>query len=114
MKQDKPLKGDRLLEQAWGLIANAGWDAHTGNTDLDKSPGWHEAAIAWREEYFRRIGRRWLRRIADRLVLHILSPLRKQRVDAQGRRAGEWHDIGAVTDERPEALRRPPENRPRA
>ena len=43
---------DNLLELAWGLIANSGWDAHNGNTDLDKSPGWHDAAIRWRDSYF--------------------------------------------------------------
>lgn len=42
---------DELLELAWGLIANAGWDAGTGNVDLAKSPGWHEAAIRWRDNY---------------------------------------------------------------
>ena len=40
-----------LCESAWGLIANAGWDAHSGNTALDKTPGWHEAAIRWRDKY---------------------------------------------------------------
>jgi hypothetical protein len=37
-----------LLEQAWGLIANAfpfDGDHHT--------PGWHEAATRWRDEYHR-------------------------------------------------------------
>lgn len=42
---------DGLLNEAWGLIANAGWDAHRGQVDLDKSPGWHEAAIRWRDRY---------------------------------------------------------------
>jgi hypothetical protein len=40
-----------LLNRAWGLIANAGWDASTGRVDLDKSPGWHGAAIRWRDDY---------------------------------------------------------------
>lgn len=44
---------DRLLETAWGIIANAGWDAGTGQTTLDKTEGWHGAAIRWRDDYFR-------------------------------------------------------------
>jgi hypothetical protein len=43
---------DDMLEAAWGLIANAGWDAHRADTTLDKSPGWHEAAIKFRDKYF--------------------------------------------------------------
>jgi len=35
-----------LLEMAWGVIANAGWDG------MAKTPGWQEAAIRWRENYF--------------------------------------------------------------
>jgi hypothetical protein len=35
-----------LLEAAWGLIANAGWDG------LGKTEGWREAAEAWRTRYF--------------------------------------------------------------
>ena len=38
-----------LLESAWGVIANAGWD------DCAKTPGWQEAAERWRDGY-----RRWL------------------------------------------------------
>jgi hypothetical protein len=34
-----------LLYEAWGLIANAGWDG------LDKTEGWQEAAIQWRDKY---------------------------------------------------------------
>ena len=41
-----------LLDVAWGIIANAGWDAHSGETTLDKTPGWHDAAIRWRDDYF--------------------------------------------------------------
>lgn len=40
-----------LLEAAWGLIANAGWDAASGNVDLAKTEGWHKAAIRWRDLY---------------------------------------------------------------
>ena len=36
-----------LLESAWGVIANAGWN------DDAKSPGWQEAAERWRDDYFR-------------------------------------------------------------
>jgi hypothetical protein len=36
----------RLLEMAWGIIANAGWDG------MAKTPGWQEAAVRWRDEYF--------------------------------------------------------------
>jgi len=34
-----------LLYEAWGIIANAGWDG------LDKTEGWQEAAIQWRDKY---------------------------------------------------------------
>ena len=34
-----------LLEAAWGVIANAGWN------DDAKSPGWQEAAEHWRDRY---------------------------------------------------------------
>lgn len=34
-----------LLESGWGVIANAGWD------DLARTPGWQEAAEAWRDRY---------------------------------------------------------------
>jgi hypothetical protein len=40
-----------LLGSAWGLIANAGWNAATGDVDLAKTEGWHAAAIDWRDEY---------------------------------------------------------------
>jgi hypothetical protein len=43
----------RLLETAWGLIANAGWDTGTGQADLPKTPGWLEAALRWRDDYHR-------------------------------------------------------------
>ena len=46
--QDDPLPGDPamdLLEAAWGIIANAGWDG------CAKTPGWQEAAILWRDRY---------------------------------------------------------------
>jgi hypothetical protein len=36
-----------LLEMAWGVIANAGWD------DCAKTPGWQEAAVRWRDDYHR-------------------------------------------------------------
>jgi|SRR5215831_5687568 len=41
-----------LLEAAWGIIANAGWDAGSGDVSGPKPPGWHEAAVRWRDEYF--------------------------------------------------------------
>lgn len=34
-----------LLELAWGVIANAGWDGSA------KTPGWQEAAVRWRDQY---------------------------------------------------------------
>jgi hypothetical protein len=37
---------DDLLEIAWNIIANAGWD------DCAKSPGWQDAAVRWRDKYF--------------------------------------------------------------
>jgi hypothetical protein len=42
-----------LLERAWGVIANAGWNAGTGNADLPKTGGWHETASRWRDDYHR-------------------------------------------------------------
>ena len=36
-----------LLEAAWGVIANAGWD------DCAKTTGWQEAAERWRDDYHR-------------------------------------------------------------
>lgn len=42
-----------MLEAAWGIIANADWDA-PGN-----SPGWAEAAAAWRDAYHRHLDR-WM------------------------------------------------------
>ena len=49
---DDIAKMSTLLEAAWGLIANAGWDAGTGDVELPKTTGWHEAAVRWREDYF--------------------------------------------------------------
>ena len=40
-----------LLEMAWGIIANAGWDASSGDVSLAKTTGWHEAAVRWRDDY---------------------------------------------------------------
>ena len=34
-----------LLETAWGIIANAGWDG------MAQTPGWQEAAVRWRDRY---------------------------------------------------------------
>jgi hypothetical protein len=36
-----------LLESAWAIIANAGWRGE------EKSPGWDDAAVRWRDDYFR-------------------------------------------------------------
>jgi len=46
-----PQTAEELLEAAWGLIANAGWDAGSGDVAMAKSPGWHEAALRWRDGY---------------------------------------------------------------
>jgi hypothetical protein len=40
-----------LLGDAWGLVCNAGWDASSGRVDLEKTEGWHEAALRLREHY---------------------------------------------------------------
>jgi hypothetical protein len=40
-----------LLEAAWGIIANAGWDAGSGDVTLSKTTGWHEATLRWRDDY---------------------------------------------------------------
>ena len=43
-----------LVEAAWGLIANAGWNlGHPGQGPGEPSPGWDDAAVAWRERYHR-------------------------------------------------------------
>ena len=34
-----------LLETAWGIIANGGWDG------MAPTPGWQEAAVRWRDRY---------------------------------------------------------------
>lgn len=44
------VEADALLDLAWGIIANAGWD---GN---DKTEGWQEAAVAWRDRYHAYLG----------------------------------------------------------
>lgn len=54
---------EELLYDAWNLIANAGWDAHRGLVNLEKSPGWHEAALRWRDGYHAHLGR--TRDVAD-------------------------------------------------
>jgi len=49
-EEDEPGSAEphaKLLESAWGVIANAGWD------DCAKTPGWQEAAVRWRDDYFR-------------------------------------------------------------
>lgn len=57
-----------LLETAWGIIANAGWDG------MDKSYGWQDAAVRWRDRYdewlsdYTAAGRKRIARDAE--VLH--------------------------------------------
>ena len=36
---------DDLLYEAWAVIANAGWDG------ADKSEGWQDAAVRWRDKW---------------------------------------------------------------
>jgi len=43
---------DPLLEEAWGIIANAG-----GGDWKKEAPEWHAAAIRWREAYHARLRR---------------------------------------------------------
>jgi hypothetical protein len=45
-------EADDLLEAAWGIIANAGWDEWQKEHDLPKSPGWLDAVLKWRYDYF--------------------------------------------------------------
>lgn len=46
MEQDGWTSTDSdLIEFAWGVIANAGWNGE------DKTPGWQDAAIRWRGLY---------------------------------------------------------------
>ena len=53
-RKNSPIVGEaELLELAWGIIANAGWDASTGTVDEPKGEGWYEAAIRWRDAYHR-------------------------------------------------------------
>ena len=48
--QEKPIEAEQgvndLLEEAWGIIANAG----TGDW-LRETPEWREAAARWRDRY---------------------------------------------------------------
>ena len=37
---------DNLLYDAWGVIANAGF-----TPGEEKTPGWHEAAKRWRDDF---------------------------------------------------------------
>lgn len=39
------ISADDLLYEAWSVIANAGWDG------ADKSEGWQEAAVRWRDKW---------------------------------------------------------------
>lgn len=43
-------EADELLESAWGIIANGGWDG------MAPTPGWQDAAVRWRDKYFARDG----------------------------------------------------------
>lgn len=45
-----PAEMAHLLESAWGVIANAGWDG------LAKTEGWQDAAVRWRDGYHRLLG----------------------------------------------------------
>ena len=45
--QDIKAEGEPLLEMAWVVIANAGWDG------MSPSPGWQDAAERWRDAYFK-------------------------------------------------------------
>ncbi len=42
-------RGVKLLEAAWGIIANAG-----GSDWTRESEEWREAAARWRDEYFKK------------------------------------------------------------
>jgi len=39
-----------LCDEAWGIIANAGWD------DTEKTGGWQQAAVRWRDRFFALLG----------------------------------------------------------
>jgi hypothetical protein len=73
MKTDD--SGD-LLEMAWGIIANAGWD------ECAKSPGWQDAAVRWRNKYFA-----W----QDK-VLHGDCRFKSKATPLLGRRVKVWLD----------------------
>jgi hypothetical protein len=43
-------RGVKLLESAWGIIANAG-----GSDWTRESAEWREAAARWRDDYFKKV-----------------------------------------------------------
>jgi hypothetical protein len=67
-----------LLELAWGVIANAGWDG------MAQSPGWQEAAVRWRDEYHRVLRRRFGGVPAEDDTPHLPSPRPRTRAEARG------------------------------
>ena len=48
-------EAEELLELAWGVIANAGWpqDGAGDRSVPGRTPGWGDAAVRWRDRYFR-------------------------------------------------------------
>lgn len=77
MSEDKipeSLRAVELLKAAWSIIANAGWDG------FDKTPGWQEEALEWRDRYFVALGMlaedlpwpSWLENMTDRQRIHVI------------------------------------------
>lgn len=50
--QERLDRAEELLETAWGIIANAGWDEWSGDYQQPKSEGWLDATLRWRRDYF--------------------------------------------------------------
>lgn len=43
---------ENLLETAWGIMANAGWDEFSGDVNQEKTEGWLGTVLRWRSDYF--------------------------------------------------------------
>lgn len=59
IRREERQRAAALLETAWGVIANAGWDANDREV-AGRAGGWHDAAVRWRDKYHE-----WLRDLLD-------------------------------------------------
>jgi hypothetical protein len=78
-----------LLEAAWGVLANAGWDGAA------RPEGWQEAAERWRDRYHEVLSRALHPQSADEPAREDLPPGRYVRVEMPGYRT----DTGWMTEE---------------